>query len=112
MTCLYLRELFGKYPLIDLYREKVKGSVTAPKQRKAEGLSVLNRGIGKVLCSLLDFLCLSKMTVAKAKPAKCEVCAVLQVITAKPTYLCSVAAINQKTHTLNGPVLWTKGDEL
>lgn len=46
------------------------------------GKSAPNFGIGKVLCLLIEFLCLGKVTAAKAKLAKCEVHAVIQVIMA------------------------------
>lgn len=47
------------------------------------GQSVSNCGVGKVLHSLIEFLCLGKVTSAKTKPAKCEVWDVLRFLLAK-----------------------------
>lgn len=57
------------------------GSVTALLQTNADGQLALNCGIGKVLHSIVDFLCHGKMTNAKIKPTKSKVRVVLQVLT-------------------------------
>lgn len=67
------------------------GSVTAFVRTNAEGQSVLNYGIGKVLSLFVEFLCLGKMTCAKTEPTKCEVRAVLWFLMTKHY---SVAAIH------------------
>lgn len=59
------------------------GSVTAIVQTNAEGQLALNCVIDKVLHSLVDFLCLGKMTAVKVNPAKCEVCDVITFLKAK-----------------------------
>lgn len=43
------------------------GRVTAFVRTNAEGQSVLNYGIGKVLSLFVEFLCLGKMTCAKTE---------------------------------------------
>lgn len=47
----------------------------------AEDQSASRRGTSKSLRLLIDFLCRGKITAAKTKPAECEVCAVLRVLT-------------------------------
>lgn len=47
------------------YGERDSGSITAIVQTNEEDQLVLNCGIGKVLRSLISFLYLGKMTVAK-----------------------------------------------
>lgn len=55
------------------------GSNAALVQTNSEGQSASNRGIGKVLRLLIDFLCVSaKMTAAKTNPTKCKGCSVVQ----------------------------------
>lgn len=68
-----------------------------------EGQSASNHGIGNVLHSLISFLCLGKMTPAKSKLAKCEVCSILQFLTAKHY---SATAIYREICTVYGPVLY------
>lgn len=60
-------------------------------------------GIGNVLRSLFGFLCLGKMTLAKSKLAKCEVCTILRFLTAKHY---SATAIYREICTAYGPVLY------
>lgn len=58
-------------------------------------------GIGNVLRSLIGFLCLGKITPAKSKLAKCEVCTILLFLTAKHY---SATAIYWEICTVYGPV--------
>lgn len=72
----------------------------------AEGQSTLNCSIGKVLRSLIELLCLGKLTGAKTKLAKYQVCAALRFITTKHY---SAAAICWEICTLYGPELRFEG---
>lgn len=54
--------------------ERGGGSVTALVKTNAEGQSTLNRDIGKVLCLLIDFLCLGKMSNAEKTDQKLALC--------------------------------------
>lgn len=82
---------------------RVGGVITTIVHTNEEGQSASNHGIGNVLRSLIGFLCLGKMTPAKSKLAKCEVCSILRFLTAKHY---SVAAIYQEICTVYGPVLY------
>lgn len=85
------------------------GSVPALVHTSAEGQSAFNRGVGKVLQPLIDFLSLVKMAATNKKPAKYQVHAVLRFLMAKHW---SAGAIHRKNCTVYTSVLWTKGYEL
>lgn len=58
-------------------------SVTGLVQTNTEGQLASNRGIGKVVCLLIDFLCLVKKTAAIAKTAKFKTHDVVRFLMAK-----------------------------